>query len=674
MKPILSTLFFMLVTVSLAAQTASWQWPVEGKKAGDDMLRCPQAYIGNEFNFCDLIVETKENATILSPANGTITSMNLVYMMTLTSSFSIANEKGDYQLTIEAAKENFEKKYGDIKYLSSEIAITLIDGSRLWIGGIMPQRNFRTGDKVKRGEVLGKARFAYKPLKCSCIKLSHSYPGGQAADPMKEFGIKSSYIAPSAKKIKEVLTREEAIEDYNQLAQVVKAIYPCLDDLITPAAFDTLVKTETAAFPALVNTNRWNEALRRFNSLIHDSHVAIFLRRNERPKEIESTTLPIAFDCIGGNVIVTRTTDAYKNYIGRELKEVDQMPVSEIVEKAALNYNNFDGGVRSVREEALAMNLTFDFHKNFRRPLPTDQKTHYLFMDGETLEAPLEPYVRNQDIYGVNKKLMRYLSLNRSNYTQRTNFINKELDSLTAYIGLCHFEINQVETDELVHFIAQMEAKKKPNLILDLRNNPGGTNVVLERLIGCFLNKEPRKKGGYSMVNHKAVNGTLNFIEEDTMMFAGFRPVKGQEGFYDFPDEIPPKLDSAVHYSGRLYVLVNSNTCSAASDFAGVMVRNRRGYVAGHETQTAYHYMKAVKFANIMLKHSQCGVRIPVVKWVTDETVCERLPYNRGVIPDLNLPLTLDELYCDGDFLLDKVRQLIANGVYLSDKDPFADI
>ena len=54
-----------------------------------------------------------------------------------------------------------------------------------------------------------------------------------------------------------------------------------------------------------------------------------------------------------------------------------------------------------------------------------------------------------------------------------------------------------------------------------------------------------------------------------------------------------------------------------------------------------------------------------MVRIVIDETVNDRLPALRGVMPDCNIPLTEEEFHYDGDYLLDRTLQLIADGTYI---------
>ncbi len=105
-----------------------------------------------------------------------------------------------------------------------------------------------------------------------------------------------------------------------------------------------------------------------------------------------------------------------------------------------------------------------------------------------------------------------------------------------------------------------------------------------------------------------------------------------------------------------------------------MVMRSHRGLIIGRETRTAYHYMTALKFADICLPNSRVTWRIPLVKCVFDETESPRVPYGRGVVPDIYVPLTYEEVaFTDGDAILNRALKAIADGEYLGE-NPFAEI
>lgn len=81
--------------------------------------------------------------------------------------------------------------------------------------------------------------------------------------------------------------------------------------------------------------------------------------------------------------------------------------------------------------------------------------------------------------------------------------------------------------------------------------------------------------------------------------------------------------------------------------------------------------MTANKFVDIRLPNSGIQVRIPLVKEVFDETVNNRVPAGRGLLPDYEIPLSYEEYYIsEEDIILSETLDLISEGKYLG-KNPF---
>ena len=214
-----------------------------------------------------------------------------------------------------------------------------------------------------------------------------------------------------------------------------------------------------------------------------------------------------------------------------------------------------------------------------------------------------------------------------------------------------------------------------PNLIIDVRNNGGGVDDVLTKIYS-YIAEEPVVSQGYSKVNKQGGFECFKYvlnIPAEAEMFPNFKAEVGRDGFYQYPEsEIKVEPDSVVNYRGRVYVLTNENSASATTLFPALLVKNHRGVVVGRETRTAYHFMNALKFAEICLPNSKIVVRIPLVEICFDTVVNQRIPFGRGVIPDYEVPLTLDEInYTHGDAILNYTLSLIEQGKYFTNDDSF---
>lgn len=97
-----------------------------------------------------------------------------------------------------------------------------------------------------------------------------------------------------------------------------------------------------------------------------------------------------------------------------------------------------------------------------------------------------------------------------------------------------------------------------PNLIIDVRNNPGGHIDVCNRLVSWFIDKPTKETNHYDKVNSNGVYQSFVHcmnIPADDKPFEDYVAREGQTGFYS-PSSIADVIypDSAVHYGGRVII------------------------------------------------------------------------------------------------------------------------
>lgn len=647
-------------------KTASSSGQSADSRTGLGILYAPQSYIGGELNFDDLFITAPEGTPVVAPADGVVETFGLNYLYSLTYSVGGGiNAGADVEKEIKEFAANLKGKE-DPKFISVNIGIRLADGRRVWIHGLKSDKILKTGEKVTRGQQLGTVWYSYKKVKEPSISLSISDRSGKSDDPMTPFGIPSTFIPPKAMPEITSITGEQAREDFTVLMDALREAYPGLHDALTPEELEQFCSTMLASFPEKMSIGEFYLAMKRTVGTLHDSHLYLYPRESERRRR--SIDLPeIYFGWVDSALVATRCTKPYAAYYGRRIRSVDGIPADSLLGMVTSYIGGYDGKVQSYVDYILALGLS---NLYFMTAPDASRKCDVTleFEDGEKL--PLKGWTyTGRDDRGLAPNWIDFM---RINYYPNDNFALKQLNDSTAYIGLSTFSLNRVEVDSIASFIRSV--KDKPNLIFDVRNNGGGEVTVLNELLSYFAEKPFAKLGGYSMVlklgNFKSFKHSMNYIADEEI-FSDYQPEEGREGFYSYEDiEILP--DSTTHYPGRLYVLINEGSCSAATMFPASILRNHRGVIVGRETTTAYHFMNALKFADIRLPNSWLTVRVPLVRCVFDTTENPRIPYGRGVLPDHEVRLSLDEVYAmRGDSVLNYTLALIDRREYLGD-DPFA--
>lgn len=667
MKKIL--LFLLLFPSFAAAQNGEgYLWPIEGAEAGTGILYAPQNYIGDELNFDNLFIGAPEGTVVVSPCDGTISGISLGYLRSLVYSMSYGmNASETFDEAIARVAKDLPSSI-DPQYVRGSISIMTADGSGnvIYINGLTSDLRFKTGQKVKKGEPLGQVGYSYHKIKEPSIDLSIS-KHSKASDPMTPFGLKTSFVAPAEIKPIVSVTKEQALEDFTIYIDALKEAYPGLYHVVTADELEQYVNAATARIESAEGDLPYDDfraIMRRTIEKIHDSHIYMY-------PPVWGNTYPdyqpaIWFGSLnGGPLICTNATKEYEHFLEREIVAVNGIPADSVKTIITSLVSGYDAKVESSKEMQLA---TTGFGKFFIKPYgDSNFDMSVEFADGQTVDIKGES-IRKGWMWVNNMR--DFAMRNRRQEAYETKMLN---DS-TAYLGLSTFSLTQVQVDEVGSFIDSLSAD---HLIIDVRNNPGGQDEPLAAVYS-FVAGEPMTLGGYGKVNKRGgfdvAKYSLNYTPEMEIFPADYVAEEGKEGFYKRPaDGITFMPDSLRNYKGKVYVLTNENSISAASLFTALVVRNHRGVTVGRETCNAYHFMNAIKFMDVRLPNSTITVRIPLEEVVFDTKVNERVPFGRGVLPDYGVSVTMEELFGGEDAILNRALALIESGEYLSGENPFAE-
>lgn len=194
----------------------------------------------------------------------------------------------------------------------------------------------------------------------------------------------------------------------------------------------------------------------------------------------------------------------------------------------------------------------------------------------------------------------------------------KMLDGNIAYIQL--FTFGEKTTGELKTKLRELMAQNPKGLILDLRNNGGG-----------YLNT--------------AIEVVSQFIDKGVVMYEEYG--NGQrKTFQALPGGLATKIP--------IVVLVNEGTASASEITAGAIQDYGRGVLVGVTT-----YGKGSVQNWIPLENNQGAVRVTIARWLTPK---ERQISKIGLKPDVEVPLTEEDIKNEKDPQLDKAIEIINQG------------
>jgi len=624
-------------------------WPIQEKKAGDGIIYRPQDYIGEEKNINKLFISAAEGTSIVSPIDGIIDFVRYGYSTSLESLISFKNPINPTSDIVEYDKQHRNliadsEKNVIPEFISLYIFISSGKGESYSISGIRPVKYFKTGYSVKKGEIIGTVGFCYKAISKPSICLSRSV-NGKSADPMTPFGLKSSYI-PFKTQID--FTAKVAVnsllEDFKIFREALEEGHPGLNDYISKTNLDKLFDLTLSKINQPMTPEEFQRLLLPIIDSVRDSHTVLSLSSGNPNNSI--VDLPIHFGVLNDSLFIYQTIPEYKNLLGKNIIEINGVKFNDLIKDINIPLGNCDGFIIS-QTDYYRLTLFYLFYKIIYNKAVGD-KVAIRFSDGSQTDLV---YRSMKDLNGFVPDIFKS--------PHQGNFETKKITSKIAYLRLYTFGLTETDLENICKFIKEISHSSVDNLIIDLRGNRGGTESFAD--IFSLIAEKAFKTSLSSMVTK---NGTYDFFKNssnynaDSKPFPEFKKIEGKKGFYQINDNLVQPNDS-IHFAGKVYVITNEFSQSASTVFAGLVHKYQRGKIVGRETGSSYYQLNATKFANVTLKNSGLGLRIPLIKEIFEDKLDKSIPWGRGVIPDYPIKLSFDSFFGTEDKLLKGTLQII---------------
>lgn len=203
---------------------------------------------------------------------------------------------------------------------------------------------------------------------------------------------------------------------------------------------------------------------------------------------------------------------------------------------------------------------------------------------------------------------------------------------------------------------AQLKENNSENLVIDLRNNGGGSIANAYKLLSYLIDEpmpQTLRTSVKSYPEKKYTHGNGIF----KMMRFTFRLIakkKTENGYDNYTYTIKPgKKD---HFKGKVIVLVNGGSFSASCLVAAYLKHKDRAVFVGEETAGAIEGCNAGITPYYRLPNTGVRVRIPAFRIVHD--VSSNIT-GRGIIPDYKTSYTIKDVFEKKDVDLEKVKELL---------------
>jgi hypothetical protein len=653
LKYFLTVVLLLLFSVSFA-QNNNDLWPIKDAKPGDGIIYKPQDYVENVKNTEFIFITAPEGTLILAPKDGIVRNMSYGYTTSANSGIGFRSDKFPKKEVVEFDinhRKHLAETEKNIKaqFISLHITISCGNGESYSIDGIRPVKFFEEGEKVKKGDVIGKVGYCYEKINKPCISLAHGLYGKQA-DPMTPFGLKTTFIPFKTKHdYNAKIPVKELLIDFNILTESLEEGYPGLYDYISKENFTETFNQALKKINTPMTSEEFRQLIYPIVDSLRDSHMRLnsIVRSGNNANLDKYAGMPIRFGLQNDSLIIFQVMPIYKDLLGKCIVEINGVKSDDIIKITKIPSSGNDGFITSGKD--------FNYFRMFFAFWMNNSKQNI----GDTINFKFSDNQKATITYIPLSQVKGFIPVRPKQADNAENFEAKKINSKTAYINIRTFFLTNFDLDSISNFIHHISTSGVENLIFDVRGNYGGEGTYGD--LFAMIAQKPFKTGTLSMV---CKNGKYNFFKNcsnlipNTALFSDFKSIEGKTGYYSlYTDTILPNDSS--HFGGNVYVLTDHNSLSASTIFAAIVHKYKRGLIIGRETGSCYYQMNAVKFANIFLQNTSLELTIPLVKVVFDSEIDKSIPWGRGVIPDYAVNLSYDEFFGINDRTLQFTLELI---------------
>lgn len=359
---------------------------------------------------------------------------------------------------------------------------------------------------------------------------------------------------------------------------------------------------------------------------------------------------------------------------GFELLAINGQPM-EAIREQAFRYHWRDGFIESSREQAVRGQLFALFYYWYIAQPETFTLT-FRTRAGDTSQfsVPAQPFAvswKAMKTNPVNRQMLAWYNAKKPKHPWRLSFP----DSLahTALLRLDAFGGEGARNgDEAIRrfrafmdkTMARLVKKQTRHLIVDVRSNTGGWDSQGIELF-TYLMKTDSAVPYYA--RQHSITDSTEFLQFSDLSAEDRKNVRNElspepDGTFTLkqgntthePKRYPPKPN---RFRGNVYVLMNGQSVSTASEFLAVAHANRVGVFVGEESGGAYEGGNGGSFITLTLPRSGIEVTTPLVHY--DNAVPQPGQKGRGTLPEHGIPVLFEDILTKYDRQLEFVKKLI---------------
>ncbi|UOE39795.1 S41 family peptidase [Chryseobacterium suipulveris] len=475
---------------------------------------------------------------------------------------------------------------------------------------------------------------------------------------------------------------EKLKKDVDFAYQKLQKLHPELYWYISQDSLDYKFDSIKTTIKTPLKPNDFYQKLAPVIAKVKQGHLRLYpLEKRLTKKEIENLKnqkgLLSRFNFVvdDNRIFVLDNTEKIANMdVGTEILKIKDIPLKDLLQKYH-PFINSDGLNKTFQKYSLARRWPAFFTAEFgildsvklETKLNNATKTFYLHREKMSKEE------RKKE-ESANKKITKSETGKTKDYNIITKSYNRDLQFPVKDSSVAYMKIKTFSGTFSRKFYKQSFAilKKSPAkyLVLDIRDNLGGSLYEINNLYS-YLAKEDFKFINDIEVTSRSAMFQADYFSEFSWIYKPLAVVgypfywlgtalsvkKKDDRFYLRNNGIfSIKKVKKNNFEGKVYVLMNGSSFSAAAILPSKLKGDQRAFLVGEETGGANDGTVAGRYSTKKLPNSR--LYLPIGLMLIQPNI-EFTNTKKGVIPDKEITPTLLEILQKKDVQLDTVMELI---------------
>lgn len=466
--------------------------------------------------------------------------------------------------------------------------------------------------------------------------------------------------AQNKQSIKTVFTSEELKQDFLAFRFCLEESHPGLYEYNSKSIIDSIFNANYSLLNKEMTGREFMLLACRVASTIGDGHLRIVPPKVQLDSlDNGPTAIPFNAYCIDSKIYVRKNYSKLddKDFLGSQIISINGHAIEDFI-KEFLQLFPSDGANLSHKYRLLSSSRYFTRYFSMLYGYTEQYKVEYISLNDTVHKTKiLDGLIFDKLLSIAEERYPNKIEEQKPAYF-KINEANKYAYLKIKSFDKSHYQKSKLNFEKFLKAsFKKLESAKISNLIIDVRDNGGGTDEYGRILFSYFVNKPFYYYKSLRM--NKESFDCFKYTNRPNMKAPKGMLKANQEGTYDniqHPNigELQP---SSPAFNGIIYVLINGWCFSTTSEFLSQLHFHTDAVFIGEESGGGYYGNCSGPTPDFTLPNTKVRIEIPLMNY---KMAVENYPYvDRGLIPDYPITPSIVDKITNVDLELNFTKKLI---------------